>query len=194
MRTALILVLAGTMIPAWSAARTAHLTVLLDFQGSHSERSIAEMKRESQSILQDSGLAIEWRMRSEVSDESFPDLVVVRFKGKCIFEPVGFLYDERGPLAFSYSSGAEVLPFSEVACDKVTSSVRSAMRGDDYAHADVLLGRALGRVVAHELVHMLSRSGAHGREGVAKPAISGAQLIAPEFRLSPEDLQRIQPR
>jgi len=54
-----------------------------------------------------------------------------------------------------------------------------------------LLGRALGRVLAHEVVHILSKSGAHGRVGVAKTALSGSQLIAPELRLGAADLERI---
>ena len=86
------------------------------------------------------------------------DLVLVRFTGKCVLEPVGYLYDERGPMAFTYSTDGVVQPFSEVACDKVTSVVRSAMSGGDFANADVLLGRALGRVLAHEVVHILSKS------------------------------------
>jgi hypothetical protein len=97
-------------------------------------------------------------------------------------------------MAFTYSTDGVVQPFGEVACDKVTSAVRSAMSGGDFANADVLLGRALGRVLAHEVVHMLSKSGAHGRTGVARPALSGSQLIAPELRLEPEDLERMRAR
>jgi hypothetical protein len=41
---------------------------------------------------------------------------------------------------------------------------------------------------------MLSKSGAHGRTGVARPALSGTQLIAPELRLEPEDLERMRAR
>jgi hypothetical protein len=72
-----------------------------------------------------------------------------------------------------------VQPYGEVACDKVAAAVRSAMSGEDYARRDVLLGRALGRVVAHELMHMLARSGAHTETGVGRAALSGKRLISP---------------
>jgi hypothetical protein len=150
------------------------------------------MKREFAGIMKASALRFDFRSRSQASKEELSDLVLVRFTGKCVLEPAGYLYDERGPMAFTYSTDGIVQPFSEVACDKVTSAVRSAMAGGDFANADVLLGRALGRVLAHEVVHMLSKSGAHGRAGVAKTALSGTQLIAPELRLGPEDLERIQ--
>jgi hypothetical protein len=171
------------------------ITIVLDFQGPRSEPSVVEMKREFAGIMKDTALRFDFRSRSQASKEVLSDLLVVRFTGKCRLEPVGYLvgylYDERGPMAFTYSTDGIVQPFSEVACDKVTSAIRSAMAGGDFAHADVLLGRALGRVLAHEVVHMLSKSGAHGRTGVARMALSGSQLIAPELRLGPEDLERI---
>ncbi len=170
------------------------ITIVLDFQGPRSERSVAEMKREFAGIMKDSALHFDFRSRSQASREDLSDLVVVRFTGKCVMDPVGYLYDERGPMAFTYSTDGIVQPFSEVACDKVTSAIRSAMAGGDFAKSDLLLGRALGRVLAHEVMHILSKSGAHGRTGVAKTALSGSQLIAPELRLEPEDVARIHGR
>ena len=69
-----------------------------------------------------------------------------------------------------------------------------SMAGGDFAKSDLLLGRALGRVLAHEVMHILSKSGAHGRTGVTKTALSGSQLIAPELRLEAEDVERIHAR
>jgi hypothetical protein len=166
------------------------ITIVLDFDGPHSDRSVAEMKREFEDIVKAAPVTVDWRTREQAQQESSPNLMVVLFKGKCVLDPVPYLYDERGPMAFTYSTGGVVQPFSEVACDKVITAVRSAMSGGDYAKADVLLGRALGRVLAHEVVHMLSGA-AHGKQGVAAKSLSGSQLIAPELRLAPEDLERL---
>jgi hypothetical protein len=84
-----------------------------------------------------------------------------------------------------------VQPFSQVDCDKVAASVRSALWGEDFAKADVLLGRALGRVLVHELVHMLTQSGRHTKQGVEQPALSGKQLIGASLKLSPADLEQL---
>lgn len=167
------------------------ITIVLDFQGPRSEPSVAEMKREFAGIMKDSPLRFDFRSRNDASREEYSDLLVVRFTGKCVLEPVGYLYDERGPMAFTYSTDGIVQPFSAVACDKVTSAVRSAMAGGDFAKSDLLLGRALGRVLAHEVMHILSKSGAHGRTGIAKTALSGSQLIAPELRFGSQDLERM---
>jgi hypothetical protein len=159
------------------------LTVVLKFDEPHSAASIAEMKREAESIMKDSGLNLSFRLRDEVGTDSFSDLVVVRFKGKCVMQPTPFLYDERGPLAYTHTDGTTILPYSEVECDKVRSEVRSAMWGGDYARGDVLMGRALGRVLAHELYHIMAQTGAHSQSGVARRALSGAQLIQDKLTL-----------
>ena len=186
-----VLICALCLAVAVPLAWAGNLTIVLEFQGPPPATAVAEMKREFETLFQGSGLTFDWRMRGEAAGTSYANLVLVRFKGKCILGPVPWLYDERGPMAFTYSTSGEVQPFSEVACDQVAAVARSAMSGKDFAHADVLFGRALGRVMAHELVHILSKSAAHGREGVARPALSGASLIAPGLQLSPADLERI---
>jgi len=176
---------------AAAAAPANGLTIVLEFQGPHSNRSIAEMEQEAQADLKDSGLNLTWTLRGDLSQSSPSDLVLVRFKGRCILEPGRYSEDEGGPLAFTYVTDGIVLPFSEVACDRVTASVRSAMWGGDYENADTLLGRALGRVLVHELVHILAGDGIHGHAGIAKRALSGGDLICPTLELRPEDAGRI---
>jgi len=188
---ALTLATLASAAMAANAPHPASLTIVLDFKGPHSQRSIEAMKHEVETILQGAALKLDWRMRGEAAPEAFDNLVLVRFKGRCVLEPVGYLYDERGPLAFTYSTSGVVQPFSEVACDQVAAAARSAMHGGDFSKSDLLMGRALGRVVAHELVHILSGSAAHGHEGVAKRALSPSQLVSPSLPLSPADLERI---
>ena len=179
-------------IAAVSPAFAEGITIVLDFQGPRSEQSVKEMKHEFAGIMKDSSLRFDFQSRRQAEQTTSSDaLVVVKFKGKCVFEPAAYLIDERGPMAFTYSTDGAVQPFSEVECDRVTRAMRSAMSGGDFAKADVLLGRALGRVLAHEVVHILTNSGQHGAAGVAKTALSGSQLIAPELLLDADDLQRI---
>jgi hypothetical protein len=178
-------------IGAAGIACATDITVVIDFDGPHSDRSVQQMKRETEDIFKSAGIHLDWRRRDDVGRASYENLVVVHFKGKCILDPVPMLYDERGPFAFTYNSDGEVLPFSEVECGPVTASVRSAMWGDDFARPDYVMGRALGRVVAHELVHILTRSAAHGREGVTHAALSGRELIGPPLNLTRDDAERL---
>jgi hypothetical protein len=167
------------------------LTVVLDFKGPHSRTSLNEMKRESGLILSSSGVQLDWRMLGEDPSESDNDLVVMTFRGVCKYEPGAPAYDELGPLAMTHSVDGEIQPFGEVDCDRVVNSARNAMSVGDYARGDLLIGRAMGRVVAHELVHMLTKSGQHGTEGVETPALSGKQLIGGYLPLSVFDIDRL---
>jgi len=167
------------------------LTVVLDFKGTYSEPAIREMRREAATILNSSGVRLGWTTKEEAAGNSYVDLVVMTLTGSCEFTPAPPRYDELGPLAVTRTINGEVQPFGEVDCDHVAHAARAAMNAGDYSRADLLIGRALGRVLAHELVHMLTKSGRHGREGVEKPALSGRQLISSYLPLSAFDIDRL---
>jgi hypothetical protein len=167
------------------------LTVILDFKGPHSQTSIREMEREAGLVLKSSGVRLSWRILGEDPSGAYRDLVVMTFRGSCQYDPAPPRYDESGPLALTRITDGEVLPFGEVDCVRVASSVRYAMSRGDFSRADQLVGRALGRVVAHELVHMLTKSVQHGTDGVEKASLSGKQLIEESLPLDPLDIGRL---
>ncbi len=176
------------------STKPSNITLLLKFDSDHSEQSIGEMKRELSKIMKETGIRFDFRMMSEIDQyPSFNGLVIVKFKGRCRMEPLPALLDERGPLAFTHTSDGEVLPFSEVACDRVRSSVTSALwGGSDRKNADLLFGRALGRVLAHELYHIVANTGKHGTRGsVVQTSLSGAQLISDRLSLHDADVDRL---
>jgi hypothetical protein len=167
------------------------LTVILDFKGPHSRASLSEMKRESGLILNSSGVLLDWRVLGEDSSDSYHDMVVMAFKGACEYRPVTGYDEPAGPLAVTRMIDGEVQPFGEVECDRVVDWASRAMSDSDCGRGDLLIGRAMGRVVAHELIHILTKSTTHGVEGVEKPAFSGKQLITQSLPLSAFDVDRL---
>jgi hypothetical protein len=167
------------------------VTVILDIKGPYSPIAIREMEKEATRIIKTSGIQLDWQRLESATHAVFNDLVVMTFKGSCTFDPPPPVYDELGPYALTRTANGEVQPFGEVDCDHVVRSVRAAMFGGDFNRAEMLIGRALGRVVAHELVHMLTKSGAHANDGVQKAALSGKQLIAHSLPLSAMDVERL---
>lgn len=167
------------------------VTVILDFKGPRSQASIKEMEREAGLVLKSSGVRLTWRVLGEDPSATYNDLVVMTFRGPCQYDPAPPRYDESGPLALTRITNGEILPFGEVDCVRVASSVRYAMSRGDYIRADQLMGRALGRVVAHELFHMLTKSTRHGTDGVEKASLSGRQLIEDSLPLSASDIGRL---
>ena len=173
-------------------AKTASLTVVFQFDGPHSEKSFQEMKLELNAILKDSGIQIDWRERNQVrSSDSFANLVVVKFRGACKIGPAVDRESEPGPLAFTNTSDGAILPFSEVECDRVRSTLLRARPGQDYGHSEIIFGRALARVLAHELYHVLAGTESHSHQGITQRALSGADLVSDQLELDPAELDRM---
>ena len=185
---AAIVVATGLAIPT----STSRLTVVMDFKGPWSALAAREMKRESARILSPAGGCVDWKLRGEaLSGADASNLFVMTFHGSCQFDPQPPVYDELGPYARTHETNGEVQPFGDVDCTRVVSSARYAMSGSDFERQDYLVGRALGRVVAHELVHMVTRSEDHGHAGVQKAALSGRELIGAPLPLEAAEVNQL---
>jgi hypothetical protein len=162
------------------SARVAHpsseVTVVLQFEKPYSEQSIREMKIEAQSLITDPRVKLSWRLASELSaSDAFARMIVVRLRGSCeIDQPAPPLAAQNVPLAYTYFSAGEPMPFSDIECDRIRSSLRSAPGG----RSDLVFGRALGRVLAHELHHILAKTRAHTQTGCTRKSLSTVDLIA----------------
>lgn len=157
----------------------ASLTILFRFESAHSSIAVQEMKRELGTLMEPLGFALDWRDRAEIrAAENFQDLVVVDFRGRCLMEAADLPYQRSGALARTPVADGRVLPFSEVECDQVRASLHSATWGSEGQQSDLTLGRALGRVLAHELYHVLNQTAAHANDGVAKRSLSRAELVS----------------
>lgn len=172
------------------------LTVAVDIRGTVSQTTLQEMQREIRKALFATGHSVEFQLRSEINSQSFEELIVVQLKGRCEMDQTPLAFDERGPdaLAYTHSTDGEILPFTEVPCDRLRSSIRTAMWGDDFKRGDMLFGRAIGRVLSHEFFHILARTPGHGKKGIAKRSLSAAQLISDELRFSDEDADLVRVR
>jgi hypothetical protein len=163
-------------------APSTKLTIVLDFEGQHSEESVAEMKRETASILKPAGFVFDWHLRNEAGHDSYPNLIFVKLRGGCLLDPSLRPHPVRGTLASSHTTQTAVMRFADIQCDAVSSLVGPA--------DSLLFGRALGRVLAHELWHILGNTFAHGENGIAQRALSAEQLVSGRLDLDPADLER----
>jgi hypothetical protein len=187
-----ILVLAA-VAAAGATGASSEVTVLLQFDiPAHHPDTMAALESEVKEQLKPTGLKVELKLREEVDPQAnFTDVVLVKFRGTCTMQHWAPLMDERGPWAWTHAVDGEVLPFSEVSCDQVRRAVKQAMWGGERGKADKLYGRALGRVVAHELFHILAKTKDHGKDGLAKTALSPRQLIDESLVLDEHDVDRI---
>jgi hypothetical protein len=171
---------------------TAPLTLVVSAERPLPAATVAEMHREMDKLMKQASIHVEWMLLSEFSPGTeVQDLVLVKFRGNCQIQPMPVYLDERGPMAFTHTSDGEVLPFSEVLCDRVGVAALSAMGGGEFGRRDELLGRALARVIAHELYHIKGKCNEHGRTGIARRALSGRELIEATLDFAPADARRM---
>jgi hypothetical protein len=178
--------------PAASTGRPS-VGVYLDFDSAPGAVAVETMKKEVDEILRPSGVSLGWRLaRENHGDEAFAGLVVLKFKGKCRIEtwanpePNLARLGETDILGATKVVNGRVTPFSEVQCDQVRQ-VLAYLRPEqkDRQHA---FGVALGRVVAHELYHILARTTSHATAGLAKATESFEDLVASRsLTFRPED-------
>lgn len=184
--------IAGIAWPATNPPPPPPTTVFFKFEGLASPAVFAAMKLEMSTLFRSTGHEFDWRRIEEASEIGpVANLVVMRLRGDCRMTHPFPPLDEQGLFAWTEVSDGVVLPFSTVDCDRVRNAVSAAMWGGDRARGEQLMGRALGRILAHELFHIFTRSRVHSSQGVARRALTGAELIADDAVFHPEDLHRI---
>lgn len=163
------------------------VTIVLSAQQNASRLSIAVLKQELAAIP-DLNLNLTW-LRSEdlTTGIELDQPVQVRLMGRCNLAGAPEEGSRQpGPYAWAHVSDGRVLPFIEVNCDRIRNALFSTMWGEDFQHRDFLLGRALARIIAHELRHALRREVHHSEEGLAQPRLTAASLIRGDARLYSE--------
>jgi hypothetical protein len=156
------------------------VTVIVDFEGEHSNITLDAMRHELREVLAPVGVQVELKLKSEIPEHAeFHDLVVFKMKGHCTMEswPVAALSDERGALAMTHVSDGQLLPFGEVECDHLRRLLQRVLGTNATQQHEQIYGTAIGLVMAHEAYHMLARSTTHTRSGVSKEAVSAHDLL-----------------
>jgi hypothetical protein len=168
----------------------AKVTAVVLPDGRYSRVAIDAMGREAAHILKKSGVSLAWRI-GDPSQSVDGLLVVVKLAGSCDMDgPAAILM--AGPLGWSHQANGVVLPFSDLACDNIRGQVQSAQVAGNPFRGNMLLGRAMGRVLAHELYHIVADTSAHADVGVAQSSLSARQLTSGQLEFQPSDVEAMQ--
>jgi hypothetical protein len=199
---ALCCLLITVVSPGWAAslrpATTAKLAVYLKTEASQSVRPLDSMKRELSRLMQTAGYELEWRGPQDSHIDTGAFLAVVELRGNCE-APSGNLapgsaLPGMADLASTFISDGQVLPFGWVNCGNVTKFLAPALLDQPGARGDFMLGRAIGRLIAHEVYHMLMQTREHTRNGISKPGFTPADLTANSFEFDGAALSQLQRR
>jgi hypothetical protein len=167
------------------------VAIIMDFEQPYSEVSIESMERELDEIMDSCRVKLAFRILSpSSSQEAFPSLVVARFRGNCR-SGENIHPEPTHTLGLTHVSDGQILPFSEVDCNKIRSIVGPKLGRHNHLHTDQLFGRALGRVLAHELYHVLAKTTEHAGKGIAKPTLTVGELVSGRLSFEAGDSERI---
>jgi hypothetical protein len=168
------------------------LLVYLRADVRQSPAPLAWMKRELTPLMQSAGYRIEWRdSQTAGAVPSVPQLVVVELRGTCgLSNGTATVSDDLNQLAATAITDGHVLPFATVNCANLNHTLGASFATEAGARRDFLYGRAMARVVAHELYHMIVGTKDHTVDGVSKPCFNMTDLTAERFVFEPAVLAK----
>jgi hypothetical protein len=170
------------------------IAILFDFKSPPEAAVVNVMKSEIREILAPAELNMTFRRLGDVGPQTFQKIVVVRFQGVCrsgwSADPIQLdqpaLLDHPS-LGRTEVSEGRVMPYVHIFCNEVRAFVPTMSRTSQ----EQMYGRALGRVVTHELYHALLSTLEHAQAGLARPAQSARDLTGEKFALDPRSLHRL---
>jgi hypothetical protein len=89
-------------------------------------------------------------------------------------------------------SDGQILPFTDISCDRVREFTQSGLLAFRPEDREAKYGRALGRVLAHELYHIFANTMRHGSMGVAKESYNMKDLLADDFQFQAKESRMLQ--
>jgi hypothetical protein len=154
--------------------------------------AVAEaMQRELLTIMQPAGLRFDWRSTAD-AEHAAPaaEIAVARFLGRCDAGELTSHATSPGPLGWTHVSDGAILHFTDVDCGRLRDFLESGMLHVRLQDRDAVFGRAMGRVLAHEIYHIFANTQRHG-SGLSKAAYSVDDLLYGVLRLDKLGMERI---
>ena len=163
------------------------------FQRPASTRIVEAMQDELETIMAPLGLDFSWReLDPQRGGEVVAELAVVTFRGQCTTDGLMATEGTSGALGWTHISDGAILPFSEVDCDRIRTFLQKALLAVPAAERELVFGRAVARVLAHELYHIFANTTHHASCGIAKSGFTVRELLDQEFQFEERELRSFQ--
>jgi hypothetical protein len=191
------LLFASSAIRYSDSARThnAVVGVYLKAESNSSATVLASLTTELESLLETVGYQVEWLDWKNPSVVADAGLAVLELRGTCL-PPITSMEpgSNQGlrPLASTSVVAGQIFPFSHLNCEAVNQFLGSSLIRVPTPARDEVYGRALARLLGHELYHILARTTEHTRAGVAKARFTVADLLSDDFQFTEDALFHLQ--
>jgi cytochrome c553 len=169
----------------------APVTVYTNYEHGIPDNVHRAMQHEVATIIAPTGLTVEWRSLSALYGRVNITLAIAQFKGNCDVKDLTVYPVYPYTLGTTAISEGEILPYTNIYCDAIRAFIAPQLLSIEPGDRTLSFGRALGRVLAHELYHILAHTKRHGSHGLAEPKWPPGELMAREFRFDQKEMQQL---
>jgi hypothetical protein len=156
------------------------------------DATLVAIKLELASLMQSAGVNAELQNGFQTASENRGDLVIVELRGSCAPSKPLRTKPNIARLGSSAVADGKVLPLSWVDCSVLTRMLEPHLTPSLKTQRDFVYGRAIARVIAHELYHVLGRTTAHTASGLAKAQFDYVDLLAARAEFGDAAIARLQ--
>ncbi len=118
----------------------------------------------------------------------------MRFKGTCSPDLLVKVQPYPVVLGDTLTNRQGIEPYVNIYCDSIRAVLTRELSILGRKEQDMTFGRAVGRIVSHELYHILSRTREHASGGLAEASCSAPELLAPRFHFGNHEVQLLRTR
>jgi len=176
-------------------AANRELVVFLKTEPGQPRQPLKGMKQEADALMAESGYTISWRDLGDSNrDAGDASVAVIELHGICQAPQSGLAVKDLAPgasLASTAVADGKVLPYSWLDCDNLASLLAPVLLSDAPDKRSALYGRAMGRLVAHELFHALVQTREHDGGGIAKRSFSAQDVLGEHFEFEAASLEKL---
>jgi mono/diheme cytochrome c family protein len=142
--------------------------------------ALETMEAEVERAILPAGPSVAWKLVDDAAGNfTARELVVVSFRGLCqAGSRISTRVDRAAPMGSTQRVRGTILPYANVDCDQVREAIHNHLATGGAVEREFLMGRAVGRVVAHELYHILAGTEQHNADGLGKAFLNERDLTA----------------
>ena len=178
------------------SSREKKLVIFLTSDSPMTSAAFLELKKEVGTLMQPASIRVDWRNpavdRDAVENDYF---AVIRLRGSCRPAEVSTNFERATKGGFTLASSAVadgvILPFGDIDCAALNSFLGPSLLNEPDRVREFVYARAMARLMAHELYHVIGQTHEHARSGLAEPAFTVAELLSDRFEFANATLSQL---
>jgi mono/diheme cytochrome c family protein len=163
------------------SSQVGSIAIYTQFQHEPPKAVLSALQVEASALMAPAGLRLQWRTLPSTGQDVSSAVAVVTVQGHCSAASLPSQPRWESRLGWSHVSDGEVLPFAGVDCDSIVGFIQKKLITLPPRERDQVLGRAIGRVLAHEFDHIFAEARDHRDRDMDQPEYTVDELMAPSL-------------